>query len=197
MEAEQVIGKILSDANSEAEKIKSQADEKEAARQASLDEQLAEYKKQTQTLAEKAGEEKKAHMLAAARMDIAKEILAEKREILDDVFDKAKAQLKGMEDEPYCRLMSRLMISAVETGDEEVIVDKNETRIDQKFIKQVNRELGPGFKGNLRLSNEKQGLGAGFILRRGKIKNNVSLKVLLDQARKELEIELAKEVFGN
>ncbi len=197
MEAEQVIEKILSDANGEAEKIKGQADEKEAARQASLDEQLAEYKKQTDVLAKKAGEEKKAHLLAAARMDIAKEMLAEKRKILDEVFDKAQAQLKGLDDEPYCRLMSKLMIGAVETGDEEVIVDKNETRIDQKFIKQVNRELRPGFKGNLRLSNETQDIGAGFILRRGKIKNNVSLKVLLDQARKELEIELAKEVFEN
>lgn len=197
MDAEQVIGKILADANSEAEKIKSQAGEKESARQANLDEQLAEYKKQTQTLAKKAGEEKKAHMLAAARMDIAKEVLAEKRKILDDVFDKAKAQLKGMEDDQYCKLMSRLMIEAVETGDEEVVVDKNDTRLNQNFVKQVNRELGPGFKGNLRLSNEKQDIGAGFILRRGKIKNNVSLKVLLDQARKELEIELAKEVFGD
>ena len=197
MEAEQVIEKILSDANGEAEKIKSQADEKESAQQASLDEQLAEHEKQTQDLAKKAGEEKKAHLLAAARMDVAKEVLAEKRKILDEVFDKAQAQLKALDDEQYCRLMSRLMIDAVETGDEEVIVDKNETRIDQKFIKQVNRELGPGFKGNLRLSNEKQDIGAGFILRRGKIKNNVSLKVLLDQARKELEIELAKEVFGD
>jgi vacuolar-type H+-ATPase subunit E/Vma4 len=45
------------------------------------------------------------------------------------------------------------------------------------------------------LSDERQDLGGGFILRRGKIKTNVSFEVLLDQARKELEIELAKELF--
>jgi hypothetical protein len=33
-------------------------------------------------------------------------------------------------------------------------------------------------------------------LRRGKIKNNASLDVLLTKAREALEIELAKEVFG-
>jgi vacuolar-type H+-ATPase subunit E/Vma4 len=93
--------------------------------------------------------------------------------------------------------MTKLMLDAVETGDEEVIVDKNEKRIDQEFIKHINRELGSGFKGNLRLANEKQNLGAGFILRRGKIKTNVSLDVLLERARKELEIELAKELFEN
>jgi hypothetical protein len=47
------------------------------------------------------------------------------------------------------------------------------------------------------LSDQKQDIGAGFILKRGKIKTNVSIQVLLEQARKELEIELAKELFGN
>ena len=197
MEAEQVVEKILSDARAEAEKIKKQADEKEAAEQAKLGEKLDKYKKQTEALAQKAGKDKKLHLLAAARMDIAKEYLAEKRKILDKVFVQAREQLQNLPDDDYRRLMTKLMLGAVETGDEEVIIDKEETRIDQAFIKQVNRELGPGYKGNLRLSNERQNLGGGFVLRRGKIKNNVSLEVLLAQARKELEIELAKELFEN
>jgi V/A-type H+-transporting ATPase subunit E len=88
------------------------------------------------------------------------------------------------------------MLDAVETGDEEAIVDKNEWRINLDFVKNVNRELGPGYKGNLRLADEKKDLGGGFILRRGKIKNNVSFEVLLNQARKQLEIELAKDLFS-
>ncbi len=196
MEAEQVTEKILADAKAEAEKIKKQADDKEAAEKARLNEQLSNYKKQTDIIAQKAGEDKKAHLLAAARMDIAKDYLAEKRKILDEVFAQARQKLKNLPDGEYCKLMTKLMLKAVETGDEEVIVDNNEKRIDQKFIKNINRELGPGYKGNLRLSGEKQNLGGGFILKRGKIKNNVSLEVLLNQARKELEIELAKKLFG-
>ncbi len=196
MEAEEVVEKILSDAKAEAERIKKQADEKEAAEQAKLQEQLDEYKKQTKTLAQKAGKDKKLHLLAAARMDIAKEYLAEKRKILDEVFAQAREQLQNLPDDDYRRLMTRLMLGAVETGDEEVIIDNNEARIDQAFIEQVSRELGPGQKGNLRLAKERLNLGGGFILRRGKIKNNVSLEVLLAQARKELEIELAKELFS-
>ena len=196
MEAEQVTEKILADARADAEKIKKQAEEKEADEQAKLNQQLDEYKKQTDTLAESAARDKKSHLLAAARMDIAKQFLAEKRKILDEVFDQARRKLQNLPDDDYRKLMSRLMLNAVETGDEEVIVDKNEKRIDQKFIKQINHELGPGYKGNLRLSNEKQNLGGGFILRRGRIKNNVSFEVLLAQARKELEIELAKQLFS-
>jgi len=195
MDAEQVTEKILADAGAEAQKITNEAKEKENAEQAEFQQQLAEHNKQTKTLAKKAAEDKKAHILAAARMDIAKEYLARKRKILDEVFREAQQQLQNLSDEDYRKLCSKLILEAVETGDEEVIVDNNETRIDQEFIKQINRRLGPGYKGNLRLSDERQNLGGGFVLRRGKIKNNVSFEVLLNQARKELEIELAKELF--
>jgi len=196
MDAEQVTEKILADARAEAEKIKEQAQEKQADERARLDEQLEEYRKETEILADKAAKDKKSHLMAAARMDIAKEYLAEKRKILDEVFVQAREQLQSLPDNEYLELMTKLILTAVETGDEEVIVDKNEKRIDQKFIKHVNRELGPGFKGNLRLSDERRNLGGGFILRRGKIKNNVSIEVMLTHARKELEIELAKELFS-
>ena len=195
MEAGQVVEKILADAKAEAAKIKKEAEEKEAAEQAKLDEQLDQYRKQTEILAKKAGEDEKSHILAAARMDTAKQLLAEKRKILDEVFEKARQQLRDLPDEEYHALCTKLMLEAVETGDEEVIVDKNENRIDQALINQINQQLGSNRKGNLKLSEERQDIGAGFILKRGKIKTNVSTDVLLDQARKELEIELAKELF--
>jgi len=197
MEAQQVIDKILSDAKAEAARILQQARQKEADEQASLDRELGEYTNTTQQLAEKAAEEEKAHLLAAARMEIAKLHLAEKRKILDEVFDQARSRIQNMPDGDYRSLMKKLMLEAVETGDEQVVVGRNENRIDMDFIKDVNRELGPGFKGNLSLVQDERDTGGGFILRRGKIKTNVSIDVLLDQARKSLEIELARDLFGN
>ena len=196
MDGGQVVEKILSDAGAEAAKIKAAADEQLASERSVLNAELDSYKKETAELAEKKGEEKKSHLLAAARMEIAKEFLAEKKSILDEVFDKARGRLQNLGDDDYCKMMTRLIIEAVESGDEEVIVDKNETRIDPNFIRQVNRQLGPGSMGNLRLSDERLDIGAGFILRRGKIKNNASLDILLAQGRKELEIDLAKELFS-
>jgi V/A-type H+-transporting ATPase subunit E len=197
MDAENVVAKILADANSEAEKIKRQAQEKQSAEQAKLDEQLRQYQKQTDALAQKAAEDEKSHLLAAARMQIAKELLIEKRRILDEVFEQARRQLLNLPGDQYRRLIADLMVGAVETGNEEVVVDKNEKRIDQELVNQVNQRLAGENKGNLRLSDQGQELGGGFILRRGKIRTNVSFEVLLSQARKELEIELAKELFGN
>ena len=196
MEAGQVVEKILADANAEADKIKKEAEEKEAAEQTKLTEQLDEYRKQTEILAKKAGEDEKSHILAAARMDIAKEFLAEKRKILDEVFEQAHQQLQNLPDEEYRALIKKLILDAVETGDEEVVIDTKDKRIDREFIKKINSRLGSGKKGDLKLSDQKQDIGAGFILKRGKIKTNVSIGVLLGQARKELEIELARELFS-
>lgn len=196
MDVQQVVEKILSGAQVEAEKIKQQATEEQKKQNEKYSRQIEEFKKQTDALAEKTAEEKKAHILAAARMETARQYLAEKQNILNQVFLKAKQQVNTLSDDDYLKIMTKLLLQAVETGDEEVIVDAKENRIDHDFIKMVNRQLGPGFQGNLRLSEEKSNIGAGFVLRRGKIKNNASLDVLIDEARKKLQIELAKDLFG-
>jgi len=195
MEAQSVIDKILADAGAEAEKITKEAQQKEAAQQANLAGQLQEYNKQTESLAQKAAKDEESHILAAARMEVAKEFLAEKRKILDEVFTRARRQLQNLPDDQYRNLITKLLLEAVETGDEEVIVDKNEYRIDQQFIDQINQKLSSSGKADLRLSQDRADIEGGFILRRGKIKTNVSFDVLLAHARNELEIELAKELF--
>ena len=197
MDAQNVIEKILSDAKAEAAKMDREAREKQAGEQAGAEQGLNDYRVQTKALAEKAGKDEKSHILAAARMRIAKEYLAEKRKILDELFGQARARLQALPDDEYRGLMAKRMLEAVETGDEEIIVDRADSRIDMNVLKEVNRQLGPGYKGNLRFAASKDELGGGgFVLRRGKIKTNVSLAVLLNHARKELEIELAKDLFG-
>ncbi len=197
MEAQQVIEKILSDAGAEAKNIAKQAYDKAVAEQTKIKEQLEKYKKETEVIAKKAGEDEESHILAAARMDFAKQLLAEKRKILDEVFEQSRRQLYELPDDQYQKLCMKLMLEAIETGDEEVVIDTNEKRIGQDLINQVNQQLSSQNKGNLKLSDERQDLGVGFVLRRGKIKTNVSMNVLLEQARKELEIDLAKELFQN
>jgi V/A-type H+-transporting ATPase subunit E len=196
MGTEQVVEKILADAKAEADKIKKQAGQKQADEQADFDEKLKEHKKHTKALAEKLANEKKLHLLAEARMIIAKEQLAAKNKILDEVFDQAHQQLQSLPDDKYRELISRLMLETAETGDEEVIIDREEKRIDAALIEQINSKLGSDRKGNLKLSGEKMPVGGGFILRRGKVKTNVSFNVLLSRARKELEIDLAKGLFS-
>jgi V/A-type H+-transporting ATPase subunit E len=193
MDAENVVEKIMADARQEAEKIKSQAADKFKAEWAESSSRLEEYRQQTDAIARKAGADAKAQVLSSARMELAKEKLAGKAKMLDEVFAKAEQRLKTMPDEQYRLLMTKLMAESAQTGDEEVIIDVNEKRIDQSLIDQVNSRK----QSNLKLSGQRETIGGGFILKKGKIKNNCSLKVLLSRAGNELEMELAKQLFGD
>jgi len=196
MKAEQVVEKILSQAQQEAQAILDQARSRIQQRRADLQGSRQNYAQQTEEKAKTAGEDKLARMLAAARMDLQKKRLAAKVDLLNEVFEKARQKINALPEEAYLDLMSRLIMKAAQTGDEEVLVGAQETRLNQKCIKQINQKLGPGFKGNLRLSDEKADIDGGFILRRGNVRINASTGVLIEQMRQDLEIDLAAELFA-
>ncbi len=196
MNAEHVVNKILSEAKQQAEAIGREAAEKRDQHNRQLEQELSAYRQETQRLADEAAEDRRSRMLAAARMQNARALLAAKTEMLDEVFKKAEDRIVGLPDEPYKALISRLMVQAVETGDEEVIVGKDERRITADLIKQVNRQLGTGFKGNLRLAETRAAIKGGFILSRGRVQMNASVEVLIDQVRETMESELAATLFA-
>lgn len=196
MNAEQVVEKILSQARADAQTILAEAGAKTDAHKARLQAELAEYDRQTEVLAAEAAEDKRRRMLAAARMSNAASRLTAKVQLLDEVFQKARQRLVQLPDESYKAMMTRLMTQAVQTGDEEVIVGKDECRINDEFIKQINRQLGTGFKGNLRLSDRRAPIQGGFILTRGKVQMNASVDVLIGQLREAMETELAAKLFA-
>ena len=104
MDAEQVVQKILSEARSEADKIKAQANEKAAAQQDELAGELAKFQKETEQKTQAAAEDKIERMLASARMEIKKDILTAKVSLLDEVFQKASEQIKKLPKDKYQEL---------------------------------------------------------------------------------------------
>ena len=195
MKGDQVIEKILSQAREEAESILADARKKVQEQKAELDVQLEAYKEESRRLAEQEEQDKLSRVLASARMEMKKRTLAAKRALLDELFEKVRQRINSLPDGEYQEMMSKWMHRAVETGDEEVIVGKNEKRIGHELIKQINKKLGPGFKGNLRLSDRRADIDGGFILRRGQVQINVSTDVMVNLAREKLEPELAREFF--
>jgi len=196
MDAEQVVDKILSEARAEAEAIRSEAQGQADEDRSRLQEELDAFEAETKRLADQAAEDRRARMLAAARMENRKAELTAKVELLNEVFEKAAERLAALEDDEYRDFMADLMARAVETGDEKIIIGHDETRIDDRVIKAVNRQLGPGFKGNLQLASDRADIRGGFILRRGKIQTNVSIDVLVGQTREDMEPEVVAMLFG-
>ena len=195
MSTQKVVDTIVSQAKAEAERIRAEAQVRSDADQAGHEAQLCRYREQTHQLAQAAAEDRKSRTLAAARMDIRKEALTAKVKWLDDVFALAKRRILSLPEEAYQELMTTLMVRAIRTGDERIRIGHGETRINDRLIKQVNRRLGPGFKGNVQLDSQRTDIEGGFLLIRGKIQVNAGIDVLIEQARQQLEMELSQELF--
>lgn len=197
MDANQVVEKILSEAQVQADKIKFAAKQKADAFRQTSDNQLAEYQRQTAQLAQAAETEEKNRALAAARLAAGKELIQTKRDLLNSVIDRAGKTIKELGNAEYLSLMESLMLKAARSGSEEVVVDKNETRIDDAFVSKINQKLSAqGKVGKLRLSAERADIKAGFILKQDKTNVNAAVDVLLKQAASELEGKLAQMLFG-
>jgi V/A-type H+/Na+-transporting ATPase subunit E len=191
MNADQVVEKILSQARAEAEQILSAASETARKENQRLEKEIDAYRQETARLAEAAGQDKLSRMLAAARMQNARDLLAVKGCILDELFGRVKQRIEQMPDNEYLELMKRQLQKAVQTGQEEVIVGKNENRINQAFLDRVNSEL----RSSLRLSPAREDIGGGFILSSGKVRVNAGTDVLTGQLRDKMEMELAAGLF--
>jgi len=195
MNAEQVVDKIISEAKSKAEEIINESNKVLESKRAELSGELKSFSAESERLSAESADDRRNRILSKARMEISKEVLSRKCGLLDEVFSEAKAAIKNLPDDRYISLMEKLILKSVETGDEEVKVGNDESRIDQKFIDSVNAKLSGDGKGNLKLSNERAAIACGFILSRGNIRINVSDEVLVSMAREELEITLANELF--
>jgi vacuolar-type H+-ATPase subunit E/Vma4 len=195
MDSKQVTEKILSEAQSQADKIKEQADEKVRQERQKLQTELDNFNEETRRLVKQALEEAKSRTLAWARMEIAKKLLRTRKDLLDETFAAAAEKIKNMSAKDYQQLMEKLILSAVNTGDEEIIIDKNEKRIDAAFVERLNAKLSQNSRGNLKIADSKAYIEAGFILQKGRARVNGSLAVLLAAAKEKLEAELAAQLF--
>jgi V/A-type H+-transporting ATPase subunit E len=195
MNADQVVEKILSQAREEASKITAAAKDAAGKENQRLEKEAEDYRRETNKLAEAAGQDKLSRMMAAARMQNAKNALSARGQILDELFDRVKQRIEQLPDNEYLELMKRLLGKCVQTGQEEVVVGKNESRINQAFINKLNVELLWQAKGGLRLSATREDIGGGFILTSGKVRINSSTDVMVSQLRDKMEMELAAELF--
>lgn len=194
MSAEKVVEKILAQAKTQADEIRASADTASAAIAKETSAKLTDFEAETTQLKQKAFDEAKSRVLASARMETAKANLKMKKDLIDNVFAKAADIFRNMEDGDYIELMSKLVVVCVERGDEQIVVGKNETRLGDDFLNNVNAKLGE--KGRLTFAENTADIDAGFILQREKVRINVSLAVLLSQAKENLETELAAELFN-
>lgn len=186
--------KILAEATKEKEALLGAAKKEQ-------DQILGEAKKTAQTIKMETEEKLKKEIPlvlkrreAVAGLDVRKEMLGAKRELIEKSFESAAQGIETLPKEAYQTFMTNLLKEAVETGNEEVLLGEEENILDAAWIEAFNTASGK----NVTLSGEKTPRGKrGFVLRNNLIEVNCTVRTLIRSLRDDLEADVAKRLFAN
>ncbi len=144
-----------------------------------------------------AAREKK-QRLQIATLDIRKQVLGEKQQLIAKVFSQALQELQRLDNNKYASIIKNLLDSYPLIGDEELMVSQaDRKRLGEGFIGQINQQLKKrGKKGECVWSSEQRSFTGGFIVHRGKIEANYSFESLLKSQQEELEQQVAQLLFA-
>lgn len=197
MSLEKILEKIIQDNDKEIRKI---IDEAESRASRIIEEAGREAEKVVQELTRE-GEDNarkvRERIVTLASLESRKRILGEKQRILGEVYQEVEKRIRNLNGRDYRELVKRIMLQSCQTGEELVVVGKNDSkRIDEKLINIVNGELvKAGKKGKLKLSSEPASIADGFILKWGKIEISNSWENILRSLREKTEDEVIKLLF--
>jgi len=194
---ENLKNRILKDDEEKAKQIESEAKLKaeEILKQSREKSEL--FLREAKVKAEKEANDRKERIIARAELDARNNILGEKQNMIDKVLSLAGDKVNNMDSIEYSKFIGELLLTSIETGDEEVIFSEREKhRIDPGLISRINDKLALiNKKGMLRLSSEVRNIGAGFILRNGGIEINSTIDSQIRMLRDSLEGDIANLIF--
>ncbi len=189
MGKEEIVARILSDAEAEGEETVRAAKARAEEILAAAEKQCEAERAETEREAEAQGMRIRDGKAAMARLDGAKLRLAERRRVIDAVYLRALAALLCLERHDAVSLAERLLRENAEEGDEIVF------SADFPYCEEVARLSVVGEK-KLTVSGERPDLGGGFLLRGKTADKDVTYPALLAADREAHQAEIARALFG-
>ena len=197
MSADKIIEKILEKANEDVALIEQETAEKVQSSVAAI-ERRTELTLNALKNKEKADvEEVHRRSQLMTRLDSRKNILAVKRKVINEVFDKARTALDTLDESRYEALVTKIVVNGSETGTEKLQVpEKDIKRYKDGLLNKLNTALKEAGKiGELPLDETPAAFKSGVMLVGEMSDINGSFDVLIDDAREKYEREVAEMLF--
>ncbi len=185
--------KILKEAEENKKKIEREATAKIKEIKKEANKKAREVEKKGEI---RAGEEEKIEkerILSRVRMNLSNKRLDKKNKIMEDLKSKVSEEMKKLKWDEYKELVKKLILSASEDGDEEIIPGVLHNDKVEKLIEELNKQKKYDFK----ISNKKGNFEVGIILSKGKRKVDATLPVLLEEIFEEMQEEIVGSLFGS
>lgn len=199
MPLEQIIKRIEENAIEEKKKIEDEAAAKSEKLLAGARGKLEKLKAEKKAETEAEIENERKRRLALKRLDLRNAVLRLKRDIINEVFEEAFEEVRGLPDADYLKLMEKLFLNFAEPGKGAVyIAERDSSRLTPEFIEQASGKLGNSGKDyDYRLSDDFADIGGGFVLETESTKIDCSLEALFAEIRDELERQTGELLFKN
>ncbi len=186
-DAKQTAVQIVEDAQAKTEQMNNESRKK---LQSMRDEMASQADKESKALSER--------MERMAELDMRKELLAKKRDVMQSAFVEAKELLCAMDaSEMRNFLLGQIVKSAM--GDEQLIVGADHSDwYQESFVSDVNQTLaGQGKQASLVVSADRREGVTGAILGRKGTEVYCTVEAMLETIRAEMETEVARILFEN
>lgn len=183
MGVEKISQKIISDAEAEAKEIVKNAKAEAQKRIKEAEAFVKKHNEQHQVAVQKALEEKKLRHIAGVNLEIKKEILGAKREMIDEIIKNTLATIT--KDKEYKKFLVKMVEQAVE-DDAEVILNKEDLKNNRDLIeKEIKKK-----KVNAKISRETADITGGFIVKKGKITIDCTIDSIVNAKHDEILMKI-------
>ncbi len=185
-DADDRVNEILEKAKVQNREILDRASEKAAAK--------------AQEIAQKTAHEandKKRIIHSIAELEMRKDMLTAKQEMIEKVFDTVLERLNQMDSSRYEQVLFNMLVAAVETGEEELLLsEEGKKKLSPDFMNKLNSSLEVlGKKGKVVLSGETRNIAGGFVLRSEGAEINNSFEAIVKLYRDDIEPKVAEMLF--
>ncbi len=191
MALKDIIKRIKEKVFQEGEKIRQEAEREREEIIKKAKQEADRVKKELIRKAKEEGEGERQRRLMRTRSEERKKILAFKRELMDKVFRQAKERLDNLSEEEYLKWSERLLLSNIDSGKEEILISPRDKDLMERILVEGLEKKETRFLPEL---NEKE---RGFIIRREGVQIDYTFSSLFSYLEGELEIEVARILFGS
>lgn len=197
MAANKILEKIQQDAAAEASIILEEAKKKATANADKIISAAKVKVEEIRAQAKADAEEAARRQVLIAELLSRKNSLNSQREVIEDAFRQAAAELNNLPQAKWEALISDIVLKAAESGSEELVVPKADVeKYRNGFLDKLNSALAAnGKSGNLTLAEEAGNFEGGLILKGKNSDYDGSFSTLLGQVRTNVEKEVAAMLF--
>ena len=193
MSKENLLSKIILDAEAQAEEIKTTAEQASAV---ALDNAITSFNAEFEKVISKAktdGEEIITQAVLNAEIEARKILLKAKQEVLSATIERSLEKLMKLPDSEYIALITDMIASVADDGDTVIISRNDEKRLTAEVIAKISKVIGK----ELTLSSERGDFLGGVILSQNGLDKNMTLENELSEIKQERINKLSTKLFSN